>query len=137
MCFGHEPERTYSRDTLDYFIGEYLQIAYSFDVNNVFLSESNVDFGKLNQLEKVISSMTPISSHQKDLFDEFRRMKRIIDHMILPKQKKNTHLKSSKVSAFTEKLYCIKKDQNKKKYRSVLIITRSDTTGIEIHRTPL
>ena len=119
--------------TLDELIKEYMNLADNFDAANIFLSESNIKFGRLNYIEKFILSKTPLTNAQKVLYREFLEYKRTIDLLVLPDKFKPKQSPSKKalvpVAPNYPVIYKVKDDKNKKKYRSVLIITRSDTTG--------
>jgi hypothetical protein len=132
MCWPDDRVHVAVKDpeSFEGLIETYLQLAYSFDVDSVFLSETNIDFGKFNHLESVIASMTPRTKSQHELFAEFKKWKRRIDQMIIPKTKptkapgeKNEYKKTLNV------VYATKVDVNKKKYRSVLVIVSTDATG--------
>jgi hypothetical protein len=127
--------------TLAELIINYINLAESFDINNVFLIESNPKFGKLLHLEYKINSMKAITSKEKVLYREFLKSKKIIDEMVLPTKHKKKEVKMEiievvpiQIKPIDTALYKMKVDKNQKKYRSVLIIIRDDIMGLEIEK---
>ena len=126
---------------LDELIEEYLRLADSFDASNIFIVESNINFGKLNNIERLILSKTPKTTRDKILYKRFRQAKRTIDLLINPDKfkavtpvKELVPVRPFRIEPIHTVVYKVKDDKNKKKYRSVLIITRSDTTGFMAKR---
>ena len=127
--------------TLTELIVNYINLAETFDINNVFLVESNPKFGNLLHLEYQITSMKAITSKEKMLYREFLKSKKFIDEMVLPTKHKKKEVKMEiievvpiQIKPIDTALYKMKVDKNQKKYRSVLIITRDDTMGLEIEK---
>ena len=127
--------------TLPELIVNYINLAETFDIDNVFLIESNPKFGNLLQLERQISSMKAITIKEKIMYKEFLKCKKSIDNMILPTKNKKKEVKVEiievkpiQIKPINTALYKMKVDKNQKKYRSVLIITRDDTMGLEIKK---
>lgn len=120
-------------DNLLDLIREYLYIADMFDASNIYDFDLNIQFGRLNYLEKCILSKKAKTKLEIGLYSHFQKEKLRIDSLINPvkpvqieKPREITKKKQTLVS-----VYNVKEDQNKKKYRSVLVITRTDTTGFE------
>jgi hypothetical protein len=140
-----EPEETpieWRESTLEELIEKYLRLADSFDASNIFIVESNVKFGKLNHIERIILSKTPKTKREKFLYKQFLQARRTIDMMINPDKFKvaprPAHtlppVRPFRIEPIIAAVYKVKDDKNKKKYRSVLIISRSDTTGFTAKR---
>jgi hypothetical protein len=135
-----EPEETpieWRESTLEELIEDYLRLADSFDAANIFIVESNVKFGRLNHIERIILSKKPKTKEEKILYKRFLQARRKIDMMINPDKFKvaprPAHtlppVRPFRIEPIIAPVYKVKDDKNKKKYRSVLIISRSDTTG--------
>ena len=127
--------------TLAELIVNYINLAETFDSDNVFLIESNPKFGNLLQLERQISSMKAITIKEKVMYKEFLKCKKSIDKMILPTKHKKKEVKVEiievkpiQIKPINTALYKMKVDKNQKKYRSVLIIRRDDIMGLEIEK---
>ena len=140
-----EPEEApteWREASLEELIEEYLRLADSFDASNIFIVESNIKFGRLNHIERIILSKKPKTKREKILYKKFRQAKRIIDILINPDKFKAkpppVHtlppVRPFRIEPIYTPVYKVKDDKNKKKYRSVLIITRSDTTGFVAKR---
>jgi len=135
-----EPEEApmeWHEATLEELIEKYLRLADSFDASNIFIVESNIKFGKLNHIEGIILSKTPKTRREKYLYKQFLQAQRTIDILINPDKfkavpppvKELLPVRPFRIEPIYTPVYKVNDDKNKKKYRSVLIITRSDTTG--------
>ena len=140
-----EPEENpieWHEATLNELIQKYLRLADSFDASNIFIVESNIKFGRLNHIEGIIMSKTPKTRQEHILYKEFIDSKRTIDMLINPDKfkakpppvKELLPVRPFRIEPINTPVYKVKDDKNKKKYRSVLIITRSDTTGFMAKR---
>lgn len=118
-------------DNLLNLIREYLYIADMFDASNVFDSDLNIQFGRLNYLEQCIMAKKAKTKLEIGLFSHFKKEKLRIDSLINPAVQINKPNEIKKKKQTLVSIYNVKEDQTKKKYRSVLVITRTDTTGFE------
>ena len=113
---------------------EYIRLSRRFDASNIFDAELNIAFGRLNYIEQLILSKEP-KKHK--LFANFSDAKSMIDLLINPNEPKAVLPVAVKTVTFEAPQvtsYKVKNDSNKKKYRSVLVVTRTDTTGFEAMR---
>jgi len=116
---------------------QYISIAKTFDASNVYLIESNIEFGRLNHIEKVIIEVQ--KNKTTELYMQFLRAKRHIDLLINPEAPAAPVAKTeprARAKVHPIGLYGVKIDYNKKKYRSVLVVTRTDFTGFEATKIP-
>jgi hypothetical protein len=139
--FDDEIEVYHEDDSLKSLIKKYLRLADFFNSENVFILESNIKFGRLNNLEHIIMSKRPKTKVDLILYDLFLEKKRYIDSLIItPKSKIQANVVPLPKTDDVEPLNTIikvKKDKSKKKYRSALVITRSDTTGFSAAKMEL
>lgn len=122
-------------------INKYIYIAESFDETTIFAIELNAKFGHLLYLENIIKKSSPKTSDEKIMYKKFLKCRRHIDLLINPDKFKTkpavvVEYKRTpfQIKPINTALYKVNDDKNKKKYKSILIITRSDTTGIEIKK---
>jgi hypothetical protein len=113
---------------------EYIRLSRLFDASNIYDADLNIPFGRLNYIEQLILSK---DSKNHKLFAHFLSAKANIDLLMNGVQVPSEASVEPNVKAHVAPViesYKVKEDHNKKKYRSVLTITRTDTTGFEAMR---
>ena len=123
-------------DSLDDLLEKYIRLSDFFDASNIFLSESNIKFGRLNYIEGLILAKKPITKRQKELYKIFVACKTKIDTLINPKEPEEAkevpkNEPQKRIDIIDNNVTLYKMNKTIRKYTSVLTVTRSDIHGFE------